>query len=169
LLTTAATVTDDVERVDVLADLYLARLIRTQDPTPTYEQYKEVLPRRPTFPRDQFVQKIFTQNPILVPILELIARGSAPLVRFRFLLRIAPHDLPLAPAHTEPSILYRCLEVIRSLLVYTISHWHAELTPDPKKSAEFGFTCRLLELLRSAKWVRILRHARPAGHKHALS
>jgi hypothetical protein len=65
-----------VERLGVLADLYLARLMRTQDPTPTYEQYKEVLPRRPTFARDQFVQKIFTQNAILVPLLELIARGA---------------------------------------------------------------------------------------------
>lgn len=33
----------DAERLGVLTDLYLARLVRTQDPTPTYEQYAQSL------------------------------------------------------------------------------------------------------------------------------
>ena len=66
---------DDVDRLGALADLYLARLMRTQAP-PHLRTVQGVLPRRRDLSLDQFVQKIFAQNAILVPILKLIARGT---------------------------------------------------------------------------------------------
>lgn len=52
-----------------------------------------------------------------------------------------------------PPTLCKCLEVVKSLLVFVISHWFNELSSSVRKSHLFNFTCRLMEIIRKAQWV----------------
>lgn len=59
----------------------LMRKIRVSYITPTYQQYSNVLPKKPIFEKDIFVDKLFNQFPILYSIFGIIAEGMLYTIR----------------------------------------------------------------------------------------
>jgi len=43
---------------------------------PTYEQYAEILPKKPTFERDVVMEQLLQRHPGVMNIVELIADGK---------------------------------------------------------------------------------------------
>jgi len=99
----------------------------TTDIQTTQEQYKDILPKRPTFDRDQYILKQFIQYPFLWNILELIA--------------------------DVPQDLVYCIEIIKCLLANIIADWNSEIIPTVRKVANYENTCRLVEILRKGQVV----------------
>jgi len=110
---------------NILVSQFLDRLVNAVDMIPTYEQYDEILPHRTNFARDEYVNKIFTQNPVLFSILGIL--GS------------------------DPDEFFRCLELVKSLLANLIGYWFAQGNSaqnlNPTKSTLFSSTCSLISLL----------------------
>jgi len=116
---------------NILVSQFLDRLVNAVDMIPTYEQYDEILPHRTNFARDEYVNKIFTQNPVLFSILGIL--GS------------------------DPDEFFRCLELVKSLLANLIGYWFAQGNSaqnlNPTKSTLFSSTCSLISLLGKVHWI----------------
>ena len=54
---------------------HVLKRLTSKNPIPSLEQYRELLPRRPVFERDQFLRSLFAQNPFLIHVLDVIATG----------------------------------------------------------------------------------------------
>eukprot|EP00899_Mesostigma_viride_P008013 jgi/Mesvir1/17212/Mv07626-RA.1 len=121
----------------------LERLVTLQAPSVTVEQYNEILPRRPSFPRHIHLVTCLNGNPLLLEVLELFARQG----------RVAP--------------LWRCFELLLTLLADAIGLWnnvcrgnsrtqqacaqHNEPEPTEPPSDLRTHTVRLLCLLSSTR------------------
>ena len=61
------------ERINIIADAFLALMPNAT--VPTYEQYADVLPRKPTFERDVAIEQILQKKPSIISVLDLISTG----------------------------------------------------------------------------------------------
>ena len=117
----------------ILTQQFLIRTLDSLNPVPTYEQYQEVLPKRSSFPRDEYVWKLFSQSTILFHIMNIIA--------------------------IEPREFCKCIELVKSLLANLIGYWNIEAnTPSSVSvtiSNNFLFTHTMLVLnsLNISKWL----------------
>lgn len=71
--------------VQLLLKHILSRITSIIDPTPAPEQYSEILPKRPGFSRDDFLQRVIDQNPILIQFLSLIAENGNHFIVLKFI------------------------------------------------------------------------------------
>eukprot|EP00898_Chlorokybus_atmophyticus_P004596 jgi/Chlat1/5137/Chrsp33S05130 len=115
--------------------LITTRLSTPHEVSPTVEQYDEILPRRPTFPRHMFIVDCFSRNPLLFQLLQLIAQQS-------------------------PVDLRRCTELPLTLLADTIGIWHDLARTYAHKSSQAPTdaglvqqTVRVLNLLTAVDWL----------------
>jgi hypothetical protein len=119
--------------VPILTQHFLSRTLDSLNPIPTNEQYQEILPRRSSFPRDEYVWKMFSQSTILFHILNIIA--------------------------VDPRELCKCIEIIRSLLANFIGYWNIEANSPSTISVTttnnplFTHTTSVLKALNTGKWL----------------
>jgi hypothetical protein len=131
------------ECLTILTHQFLARTLDPLNPVPSNEQYQELLPRRSSFPRDEFVWKMFSQSTILFRILGIIS--------------------------ADPRELCKCIEILKSLIVNLIGYWNIESNSSPgisitvTDSALFLHTSLLLFAMNTAKWL-----PKPLNYVHEI-
>lgn len=87
-----------------------------------YDVYFDVLPKKPLFERNRYLEQLFLQRPILWSILEVIS--------------------------ATPTHLYPCRHIIMTLLTNFVGAWNAQPQGDPAKSNHlWAHTLQLLRLL----------------------
>lgn len=108
----------------VLADVLLGELVPAF-PSPAIESYSELLPRKPSWPRDVAVEALFTQHPALWPLLAWLVCDS--------------------------SVAERCGDVLATLLAALIGSWHAAEAAASSYAQLVARTQHLLRVLAAAR------------------
>ncbi|KAL3687834.1 hypothetical protein R1sor_014143 [Riccia sorocarpa] len=126
--------------VSVMISLMTERLETPHEVLMTMEQYEEVLPKHISSLRHIFVAECFSQNSLLLEMLELVVK------------------------HGNSGEVLRCVEFVRVLLADCISRWHSTFrtrrshsAPPPKVDEEETRNRmqvhRLIQLVASAGWL----------------
>lgn len=104
----------------------LLSLTDTTQPIPSMDYYNDLLPEKPIFERDIYVENIFLKNPFLFNILDIIAE--------------------------YPPEFCRCFDIMKSLLASAIGSWNSEIV-EPRRSFWINHTLQLVKLLQKVEWI----------------
>lgn len=111
--------------ISVLTGTFLSHLESTHI-IQSMDMYNNILPQKPIFDRDLYIEQLFIKNPLLLNILELIS------------------DVP-------PEFC-RCFDIMKSLLACLIGSWNYEIL-EPSKSSWLNLTIHIFNLLQKVEWI----------------
>lgn len=115
-------------------------------PQPMVQQYEEVLPRRSSFERDQWLLQLLVANPVVLGLLEVSAQVAGTCARQ---LLHPTHSLTAPPA---PATLLGLHPTLRSIVANLIGDWNSEVVASKAhQSPHLGSTERVLSIMRTVR------------------